>query len=70
MPATDTREPRIGVLVVAYNAASSLAGVLDRIPTDFRRQVTTVMVFDDHSQDSTYLVGLGYRQVATTCRWR
>jgi SAM-dependent methyltransferase len=53
------------VLVVAYNAASSLAGVLDRIPTDFRHRVTTVMVFDDHSDDSTYLVGLGYRQLTT-----
>ena len=59
MPGANSR-PRIGVLVVAYNAASSLAGVLDRIPTDFRHRVTTVMVFDDHSDDSTYLVGLGY----------
>ena len=53
------------LLVVAYNAASSLAGVLDRIPSDFRHRVTTVMVFDDHSDDSTYLVGLGYRQVTS-----
>ena len=57
--------PRIGILVVAYNAASTLAGVLDRIPTDFRHRVTTVLVFDDHSDDSTYLVGLGYQQVAS-----
>ena len=57
--------PRIGVLVVAYNAASSLAGVLDRIPSDFRQRITTVMVFDDHSDDSTYLVGLGYQQVTS-----
>ena len=64
MPGAAPR-PRIGVLVVAYNAASSLAGVLDRIPTDFRHRVTTVMVFDDHSDDSTYLVGLGYRQVTS-----
>ena len=64
MPATDTPEPRIGVLVVAYNAASSLASVLDRIPTDFRRRIAKVLVFDDHSQDSTYLVGLGYQQLS------
>jgi glycosyltransferase involved in cell wall biosynthesis len=55
---------RIGVLVVAYNHAGSLAAVLDRIPADFRSRITTVLVFDDHSQDSTYLVGLGYQQLS------
>ena len=53
---------RIGILVVAYNAAATLAGVLDRIPTDFRPKITKVLVGDDHSTDSTYLVGLGYQQ--------
>jgi glycosyltransferase involved in cell wall biosynthesis len=57
-------ESRIGVLIVAYNAASSLASVLDRIPADFRDRICKVLVFDDHSQDSTYLVGLGYQQLA------
>jgi SAM-dependent methyltransferase len=56
---------RIGILVVAYNAASTLARVLDRIPADFRSRISDVLVQDDHSQDSTYLVGLGYQQVAT-----
>jgi glycosyltransferase involved in cell wall biosynthesis len=55
---------RIGVLVVAYNHAASLAAVLDRIPREFRSRITTVLVFDDHSQDSTYLVGLGYQQLS------
>jgi glycosyltransferase involved in cell wall biosynthesis len=52
---------RIGVLVVAYNAASTLAAVLDRIPRDFVPRITKVLVNDDHSDDSTYLVGLGYQ---------
>lgn len=56
--------PRIGILVVAYNAASTLAAVLDRIPPDFRSRVTEVIVSDDSSTDSTYLVGLGYKQIA------
>lgn len=56
-------ELRIGVLVVAYNAASTLAGVLDRIPEGFRRRITEVIVSDDASTDATYLVGLGYRQL-------
>ena len=53
---------RIGILVVAYNAASTLAHVLDRIPTELRSQIHEVLVGDDHSQDSTYLVGVGYQQ--------
>jgi glycosyltransferase involved in cell wall biosynthesis len=55
--------PRIGVLVVAYNAASTLAQVLDRIPKTFRSRITHVFVCDDASQDATYLVGLGYQQI-------
>ncbi len=55
---------RIGVLVVAYNAAATLAKVLDRIPEAVRPDIEEVIVSDDHSQDSTYLVGLGYQQVS------
>jgi glycosyltransferase involved in cell wall biosynthesis len=55
-------QPRIGVLVVAYNAAGTLARVLDRIPRDFRDRISGILVSDDHSADSTYLVGLGYQQ--------
>jgi glycosyltransferase involved in cell wall biosynthesis len=54
---------KIGVLVVAYNAASTLAGVLDRIPPELSPRIHEVLVGDDHSQDSTYLVGMGYRSV-------
>lgn len=55
---------RIGVLVVAYNAASTLAQVLDRIPQDFRPMIDRVIVGDDHSQDQTHLVAVGYQQLA------
>ncbi len=55
---------RIGVLVVAYNAATTLAEVLDRIPEDFRPSITSVIVGDDHSQDQTHLVAVGYQQLA------
>jgi glycosyltransferase involved in cell wall biosynthesis len=55
--------PRIGILVVAYNAAGTLAKVLDRIPVDFRPRISGILVSDDHSADSTYLVGLGYQQL-------
>jgi glycosyltransferase involved in cell wall biosynthesis len=54
---------RIGVLVVAYNAGSTLASVLDRIPRDFVPRISKILVNDDFSADSTYLVGLGYQQI-------
>ena len=56
-------DKRIGILVVAYNAATTLAQTLDRIPADFRPRISKVLVGDDHSQDSTYLVGLGWREM-------
>jgi glycosyltransferase involved in cell wall biosynthesis/ubiquinone/menaquinone biosynthesis C-methylase UbiE len=55
--------PRIGIVVVAYNAESTLAQVLDRVPKAFRPRITQIFVCDDASQDSTYLVGLGYKQI-------
>jgi glycosyltransferase involved in cell wall biosynthesis len=58
------REPRIGILVVAYNASSTLARTLDRIPVEFRGRISEVFVCDDASDDGTYLVGLGYRQLS------
>src|SRR5579863_2359869 len=63
--ATAAATPKIGIVVVAYNAASTLAGVLDRVPSEFRSRITRVFVCDDASEDSTYLVGLGYQQTTT-----
>jgi SAM-dependent methyltransferase len=40
--------------------------VLDRIPRDFVPKISTILVNDDSSADSTYLVGLGYQQVNET----
>ena len=52
---------RIGVVVVAYNAASTLAAVLDRLPEGFRSRVAEVVVCDDASSDCTYVVGKEYQ---------
>ena len=51
---------RIGVLVVAYNAESTLADVLRRIPTPIVDKVDQIFVFDDFSSDRTYEVGLAH----------
>ncbi|MCY7300181.1 MAG: glycosyltransferase family 2 protein, partial [Ilumatobacteraceae bacterium] len=56
--------PRIGVLVVAYNAASTLASVLDRLPQQFRTRVDHVLVCDDASHDATHLIALGYQTIS------
>jgi hypothetical protein len=34
----DLASPRIGILVVAYNAESTLRATLDRVPVDFRER--------------------------------
>jgi glycosyltransferase involved in cell wall biosynthesis len=52
-----TGPPRIGILVVAYNAESTLRGVLERIPPSMLEKVEEILVFDDASQDGTYDVG-------------
>jgi 2-polyprenyl-3-methyl-5-hydroxy-6-metoxy-1,4-benzoquinol methylase len=56
--------PKIGILVVAYNAESTLASVLDRVPKNFRPRISKVFVCDDASGDSTHLVALGYQQLS------
>lgn len=56
--------PKIGILVVAHNAALTLAAVLDRIPADFRSRIHEILVADDDSHDSTYLVGVGYKETS------
>jgi glycosyltransferase involved in cell wall biosynthesis len=62
--ASDTGGTRIGVLIVAYNAASTLASVLDRLPRRFHSRVEHVLICDDASEDDTYTVGLGYQAIA------
>jgi glycosyltransferase involved in cell wall biosynthesis len=48
---------KIGILVVAYNAESTLRSVLHRIPTPIWEKIEEVFVFDDSSQDRTTEVG-------------
>jgi glycosyltransferase involved in cell wall biosynthesis len=52
---------KIGVLVVAYNAATTLASVLDRISKDVWDEIDEVAVFDDKSHDQTFQLGLEYK---------
>jgi glycosyltransferase involved in cell wall biosynthesis len=52
---------RIGILMVTYNALSTLASVLKRIPPNVWRNVEEVLVFDDASRDSTFELALGIK---------
>src|SRR4051794_6615550 len=49
--------PRIGILVVAYNAESHLRSVLHRIPEDIVNKIDEIFIFDDASRDNTVEVG-------------
>lgn len=51
---------KVGVLVVAYNAETTLHWVLDRIPQPLRRDLAEVLVMDDHSTDATHEVATTY----------
>ncbi|MBW2529503.1 MAG: glycosyltransferase, partial [Deltaproteobacteria bacterium] len=53
---------KIAIVIVAYNAVSTLSSVLRRIPTAVWDRVEEVIVLDDSSHDDTYLVALGYRE--------
>jgi glycosyltransferase involved in cell wall biosynthesis len=55
--------PRIGILVVAYNAETTLESVLSRIPTEFISSISVILICDDASQDSTFSVGQQVQQV-------
>lgn len=57
-PVTDhDAPPRIGVVVVAFNAASTLTRTLDRIPLEFRSHLAEIIILDDASHDDTFALG-------------
>jgi len=53
---------RVGILVVAYNAQSTLAATLDRIPAEVAAEVESVIVCDDASLDDTHEAALAYQR--------
>jgi glycosyltransferase involved in cell wall biosynthesis len=53
---------KVGILVVAYEASSTLESVLNRIPDTFRSAISVILVCDDASSDDTYQVGMRMKQ--------
>ena len=55
------RGQRIGILIVTYNAITTLSKVLKRITPEVWGNVEEIAVFDDASQDATYELALGFK---------
>lgn len=55
---------RIGILVVAYNAESTLIDVVRRLPDEVVEKVEEIFVFDDFSTDRTFEVGSAHKDAA------
>lgn len=58
------RGKRIGILIVTYNAVTTLSRVLDRIPQPVWKNVEQVVIFDDASQDATYELAVGLKALS------
>lgn len=54
-------QARVAVVIVASNAADTLASVLDQLPASFKERVEDVVVCDDASGDTTFSVGKDYQ---------
>src|SRR3954463_11991065 len=53
---------RLLIFIVAYNAQTTIAKVLSRIPRSLRGDNVEVLIIDDSSQDDTFGNGLRYQQ--------
>src|ERR1039457_6523901 len=52
---------RIGILIVTYNAVTTLKKVLKRITPNVWKNVEVVAIFDDASPDATYELAVGIK---------
>ena len=52
---------KIAIYIPAYNAATTLPRVLERIPDSVKKRVDEILVVDNGSADNTYLVAVGYK---------
>ena len=44
---------KIGILIIAYNAESTIESTLSRIPKDFTSNIQSILISDDNSKDLT-----------------
>jgi len=60
-PALPVRK-KIGILILAYNAASTLIHLLEKFPPDIINLVDEIFVFDDASSDETFALIQAYKK--------
>lgn len=52
---------QVAIYIPAFNAASTLPRVLERIPENLKNKVQEIFIIDNNSADNTHLVAIGYR---------
>lgn len=53
---------KIAIFIPAFNAASTVVKVLDRIPANIKDQVGEIFVIDNNSSDNTSMVVIDYKE--------
>lgn len=61
-PEQEKTKKKIGILIVAYNHEHFLEKLLERIPSEIYQKITEIAVFDDHSCDKTFDIGISYKE--------
>lgn len=52
----------VAIFIPAFNAASTVANVLDRIPPSLKEQVAEIFVIDNNSSDQTSVAAIEYKE--------
>ena len=55
---------KIGILVVAYNAESTIESTLNRIPQEFVSEIYSILISDDRSKDLTSAKASNFAQIS------
>ncbi|MCO5143746.1 MAG: glycosyltransferase family 2 protein [Oligoflexia bacterium] len=54
------QKTKVAIFIPAFNAASTIGTVLDRIPLSVKQQVEEIFVIDNDSTDNTSMVAINY----------
>jgi len=58
------KDIKIAIFIPTYNASRTLPILLNRIPDEIKNKVKEIFIVDDASQDNTYLIGIGYKNLS------